>query len=750
MFRKKFLPLVLVGCMLTTGLPAAVYAADNTADSAVSIDIPVTGDSVVTGNSGQEPKAEDLERIIKTVKAKITIPEELAKFDYYFNSDNNGTGASWNLNWYTEDNSKRITIQSDQDGNIVRYYSDNNNSGNYVPKYFKADLKAAADKFIKKVAADISGKAEYAGATSEGAYSGQYNYQYQRVENGIPMPDNTITVGVNYETGKVTSYSSNWLYNVNIPSADTKITKEDAAEKIGKTVTMKLSYQNAYTTDKDGKTEIKAFLVYSPDNSYAAVDAKTGEVYTTQNEWIERDGATVYGDEKSDSVSDSGLTQQEVTKIDEIKGLISKEAAIKAITENKSLLLDDNLKSISASLYKKNNYSADDKDSKYVWSINLSDPREIKNEGSDTYRAYANASVDAKTGNIISFNSSIKDYYNMSKQEWESVKVKYNMEQGQKTLEDFLKIQIPDKFKNSVLSDHKESYVISYDNGKEVYGGYYYNYNRVNAGVEYPYNGINGAVDGVTGKIYSFSYNWNDNITFEAPKNIISADDAFDSYIANKGYHLVYEINNIHSYESAGQKIVSTGSYSVDSEVRLVYRTDISPATISPFTGKQLDYDGEEYVEPEDMYKYNDLNNTTSERNIRLLSEIGIGFKGSEFKPDKAITTKEITDFLNQAGIYYNNNKYKLSNDDSAITRLEASEFTVQILGYDSVAKLRNIYNTNFKDQSQISSEYLGYTALAQGLNLITSNNNNEFRPNDKLTRAEAADMIIAMLNVEK
>ncbi len=755
MLRKKLVPLVLVGCMLTSGLPVAVYAAaDNAGSSIASVDIPAKGDIVVTGGAVQEANAEALERIITAVKAKITIPEKLTQFDYYLNTGNYYTGATWNLNWYTKEKDERISVQSDQNGNIISFYESKDDYGKYVPKFFKSDLQAAAGNFIKKVAADIYDKTEYVGATSDGTYSGQYNYKFQRVENGIPMPDNTITVGVNYETGKVTSYDSNWLYNVKIPTADTKVTKEEAAKKIGKTVKMELSYQNAYSTDSDGKTKIKAFLVYSPDNSYVSVDAKTGEVYTTQNEWVEKTdgyGSTESTNQDSGSKVAGGLTEEEIIKVDEMKGLISKEDAIKAVTGNKNLLLDANLKSISASLSKRNYFYAVGEDSQYIWQVSLSDPREVKDGSSDTYRAHANASVDAKTGKVISFNASIKDYYDMDKKEWESVKVKYTLEQGQKILEDFLKAQIPDKFEKSVFSDNRESYIIAYDNnGKEVYGGYSYNYNRVNEGIEYPYNGIYGSVDGVTGKIYSFSYNWNDDITFEAPKNIITADKAFDKYISNEGYHLVYEINNIHSYDASMEKMISTASYSVDNEVRLVYRTDITPAYISPFTGKQLDSDGKEYVAPEDKYNYSDIKNTASGRNIRLLAEIGAGFEGGEFKPDTAITTRELTDILNQAGIYYNSNKYKMEINDSGLSRLLASKFAIQVLGYEGIARLNGIYNTNFKDQSEISDEYQGYTALAQGLNIITSNSSNEFRPNDKLTRAEAADMIIAMLSVEE
>lgn len=776
MFRKRFIPVVLISCMLTSYLPLTAYAsegngsvdrisaqnalvdsaqADKEAIGTNSIDIPATGEITVTSDAKQEPTKTELEDIINKVKSKISIPKELSEFEYYFNTGSDNSSAIWTLIWQSESNSKRITVQSDQSGNIVQYYSNSSSDGNYVPKFLKAELKSNADQFIKKIASNIYEGIEYVGAESQGTYSGQYVYQYQRVENDIPMPDNTISVGVNYETGKVVSYNANWLYNVKIPSADVLISKTEAAAKIGKEVTMKLEYQNAYTTDENGKTKIKAFLVYSPDQAYVAVDAKTGEVYTTQDEWIDRNQNATAEDSagSADKMAEGGLTQEEITKVEELSDLISKEEAIKVVTDNKSLLLDKSLKSISASLYKQNDFYDVGEKTKYVWNISLSDPRNTDNNSGDTYRAYASATVDAETGKLISFNANVKDYYNMTEKEWEAVKVKYSSEEGQKILEGFLKLQIPDLLKNSVLTDNKESYVIAYKDEHEVYGGYYYQYERVNEGINYSYNGIYGAVDGVTGKIYSYSYNWNKDITFESPKNIITAEKAFDSYISYDGFVLAYEINNLHINNNdvaAKETMVSySNSYSLENEIRLVYRTDISPAYISPFTGKQLNYDGEEYNKDKNVYSYNDIKDHDAARSILLLADIGIGFTGGYFLPEQEITNKELGEFLSLANYYYNSDKYKLKNDNSSITRLEASKFIIQILGFDNIAKLKGIYSADFKDKDQISEEYLGYAVLAQGLKLISSNNN-EFGPTLNLTRAETAEMIIAMLSVKE
>lgn len=739
MIKKKVISLTLVGCMLFSGLP--IKAAE----------VSAVGGTQVRGNVVTEPTDKALESIIKAVKAKVSIPKEMTKFDYYYNSQNAYSKAFWYLTWNNDDYSQSISVSVDQDENIIGYNFNENRNVRFTPKYLKSDLQGTALDFIKKMAPQIVDKIEFLEAESNG-YSGQYSYTFRRVENKIPMPDNAVTVNVNYETGKVTSYDLNWLFDVKVPSGDVKISEKEAAEKLGKKVAMKLTYQNAYETDENGNTTIKAFLVYSPELSYASVDAKTGEVYTTQNEWVNKSDTTKEAAAKDDSGNGSELSSEEIKKIQDLKDIISKDKAIKTVTDNSSLLLDKNLKSITARLYKYRDYhyltKNKEAEERYVWNINFSDPREVNEKGKDVYRPYAIATVDAKTGKLISFNASVKDSYHYGLEGNAIPKINYSKKQGQTILENFLKDQVPTLFKNTVLTTNDGSYVIGYKGEKEIYGGYYYNYERTHEKISYPYNAIYGAVDGVTGKIYNFSYNWDESVEFESPKNIISAQKAYEYYVSNDAFGLVYEINNIHSNNDKVKIQDSADSYSIKSEIRLVYRNDLSPAYISPFTGKQLDNEGKEYVKNAGKYSYSDIKGHKSEKNILLLAELGIGFEGGKFSPDQAITNKELNEFLNKLN-YYHEKQYELKNNSSNMSRVEAAKFVVQILGYDKIAQLKGIYSATFVDQNQISQSNAGYAAIAYGFGLITANDRNEFRPNENLTRAEAADMILTLLSVK-
>lgn len=752
---KRFMALALSSVLLVSSVPA--YANTTTAINAEATSIAV-GEPSPSG-SQTEPTTAGLEAAIKAVKAKISVPKEYSEFNYYFNDASTYSDAYWILSWRNPKTDAYIQITCDSKYHIITFYQyDYNNKTIGVAKYLKTELKAKADEFIKKVAPETTNKLEFINAEFEGLYSGNYVYSYQRQENGIAFPDNTVTVYVNSITGEVSSVSINWLYDGSVPSSKVSVTKEEAAKLIKEKMKMKLVYRSNYfgIYDKNGnRTETKAYLVYEPTLDYISVDAKTGKLYLTKSEWVD---TAIYGN-KSDSsytaTEDSAtsaaaqvLTEEEIKKIEELKNLISKSKAIKAVTGNSYLYLDKNLKSYTATLSK---VDYDGKTS-YVWNVNLSDPREINYEtDTDYYRAYAYATVDAQTGKILSFYASTKNYYDSKNNTWKSVKIPYDKEESKIILEKFLKAEAKSRFEKTVLATEYEGYVAYYKKDVPVYGGYSYQYNRVNEGIEYPYNYISGSVDGVTGKIYSFNSYWDEKVVFESSKGVISADKAMEYYLANEGYGLKYEINVINKYNSDNDKkemlYASTNTNSVEYEIRLVYRPDVNPSFISPFTGEQLNYDGEVYKETK-PYAYTDIAATTQNRNILLLADMNVGFEGDKFLPDQAITVGEFNKLLQ--GIEY---VYPISDENNTnklLTKEELAFILIRQLGLEKVSKLSGIYTTGYNDEQIINRDYLGAVALAKALGIIKADPDNNFKPQSNITREDAVGYIFNFINISQ
>ncbi len=756
---KRLLAMLLCGVILSSSVPMYSDAADTTTTAeAVAPEIIKKEDP---SSSTIEPTTSGLEAAILAVKEKITIPKEYSVFNYYFNEGSYYSDSYWSLNWSTSNYSSNIQVNCDKDNHITYFYQyDYSEKAAGVAKFLKSELKDKADAFIQQIAPDTLNKLEYIDATYESVYSGNYVYNYQRRNNGVVLPENKVSVAVNSVSGKVAYASVNWLYNEKMPSSKATITKEQAANIIKENMQMKLVYRSDYygIYDAKGNRATKAFLVYEPTLSYISIDAKTGKVYLTKSEWVTTNTSNQAKEESASTAADMDkgtgsltLTEEEIAKIQELKNLISKDKAIDIITGNSSLYLENTLKSYSASLTKTEDANGK---ASYVWNVTLRDPREVDySKDTDLYRAYASATVDASTGKILSFYSSMKGYYDDITKTYETVKINYNKEKSRDILEKFLQKQIKNRFDNSILVNETDGYVAFYKNEEPIYGGYNYQYNRVNEKIEYAYNNIYGSVDGVTGKIYSFGTYWDDSIVFESTKGAMTADQAMDYYLGNDGFGLKYEINVVNKYDSKYEILDSyydyNEAYSVDYEIRLVYHPDVNPGFISPFTGEQLNYNGEVYKKGA-TYSYSDIENTEANRNILLLADMNIGFDGGKFFPDQSITVSEINVLLQNVGYGYGYTTQEDNKAKNLVTREEIAGLFINKLGLEKMSKLAGIYTTGYADEKDIDANYLGAVALCKGFGIMKADANNNFKAKSNVTRYDAVGLILNFIAAQR
>ncbi len=758
---RKIMSLLLCLAMFTGSASSSLIAKSKTNETEA---VPVMAEDIVKKEplvmASNEPTEKALEAAIRAVKAKIKIPKEFSEFNYSYYGTNSYSGVFWNLNWRTPDNSY-IDVSLDQNNNIINYSAyDYSNGNRNIPSYLKEELQDEAEAFIKKIAPDIYPKINFVSSSYDSIYSNNYTYYFQRMEKGLIFPDNSVSIRVNAATGDITSASIEWLREARIPSGDVKLTKEQAAKIIGDNLNMKLTYKtNYYRIYENNQNDYvkKAFLVYEPELSYISIDANTGEVYLTRSEWVEMDLSRDEAKKEPNpaagnlnGVASEMLTDEEITKIRELEKLISKDKAIEIVTTNKYLHIDDNLLSYTANLNQ--TYTRNAKDSSYVWNIRLRDNRPVDyNKNEDRYRAYANATIDAKTGKILSFNSSIKNSYDYESDKWLPVEVKYDRSYGQSILEKFLNSQVKSRFKKTKLVDQGDDYVLYYKEEElPVYGGYSYRYNRFNEGIEFIYNGISGSVDGVTGKIYYYNTNWDDDVIFDSPKNAMAPEKAFEHYISKDDFNLLYEINVINQYDpnykSKEKYYDYSEAYRVAYEIRLVYRPDINPSYISPFTGEQLDYQGEVYVSSK-HYHYKDIADTKENRDILLLADMGIGFEEENFNPEKLITEGEINQLLEKLG-YWNSDSEKANASTKLLTREELAYDFIKRHGLEKIANISGIYTTGYSDENSIDPKYLGAVALAKGLEIFSEQGNNLFNPKSNISRRDAIQLIFQFVKI--
>ena len=449
--KRKIISLLLCAVMVSGSMSALVIAETKPEEPQVSA-MAEDRDVMEVAPKADNPSEKALEAAIKAAKAKIQIPKEYSEFNYSYYGTNSSSGIYWSLSWSNPKDYSYIDVSLDKDNNLIHYYSyDYSKNNRSIPNYLKSELQDEAEAFIKKVASDIYSKLDFVEASYGGLYSNTYTYRFQRKENNIIFPDNGVTVGVDAATGEVRSVSIEWLRGAKIPSSSVKLSKEDAAGMIGDKLTMKLSYKMNYyrIADSAGSKQVKkAFLVYEPDLGYISVDADTGEIYLTKSEWREMNYDNLRGEESAkkamdtaDGKMDAGaLTDEEIAKIRELENLISKDKAIDIVTSNPYLYIDKNLLTYTANLNK--SYMGG-KESSYVWNISLRDSRPVDyDKDEDYFRAYASATVDAKSGKILSFNANVRNGYDRNIGKWLPVEIKYDREYGKETFEKFLNSQV--------------------------------------------------------------------------------------------------------------------------------------------------------------------------------------------------------------------------------------------------------------------------------------------------------------------
>ena len=678
----------------------------------------------------ENEQGQRLTTILNCVKSKVRIPHEYTEFVY--SVDEMDELTNWYFTWSQKDGEDRIELSCDNKGNINRYNIYHGGSREQTkPCYLKSELKGKADAFLKKIDPEKYDSMVYQEEAAYSLYNHTYVYTYQRTKNHIPVDNNQCSVRVDSVTGEVIGYYSNMDYEVILPSDSGKITKEKATEIIKQSLEMKLEYHMTYSDDAK---KMKGELLYVPNQEYYSVDALSGALYT------ERSGieGMRYGmadkEEAAESMNGMGmLTEQEISKVNELSHLITKEQALSAVKKNKGFLIDKNANTMKAWLYEQVLDESKPEKKSYVWVISCTDERKPDYESGDSYRPYYSATVDASTGKVLNFRASVKSE-NEAKEA--AATIKYSEEQGVEIAKKFLKQYDQKLFDNTQLTDSDLGYVLSYNiddmNDSCVYGGKVYTFTRMEHGIECPENYIKIGVDLVTGKVYTLNKTWYTNIQFESSDNVITPETARENYLACEGFNLTYELM-YSSKENASH---------IKRDARLVYSTEIIPSYIDAHTGKQASYDGTEYTAGP-SYRYDDISGYVYAKDIQLLADMGIGFDGCSYLPNEPITREEMERLVTQV-IYNYNNEMRLEGKET-FTRQDAARYAITTCGLNKVAEL-DVYKNKYTDADQIEGKYLGYLVLAGEFDMLVPRADGSMAPKEALTRGEAAHMVLMLM----
>lgn len=822
MKKNRFALCLMAGLISLSAVPMSVSATDVSRDTLLIAENPVS-------KKTDEPTTEALEAVIKIIKPRLSVPAECTDFRWDYTGGSPYSDASWSLTWSSPDGDKSVRVSCDEKGNLISYslYDSARYDAPFAfPEKAKEEYTETAKNFLARLAPDAHFALSSASDAS-GISRPTYSYEFLRTENGLSDPFQSADVAIDALTGEVTRCDVTYNYDTVVRSVENPITAEKAKEILRGTLKMELSYTTNRTYNDDGTVEEKAVLVYRPSGTNLSIDAVTGEVYTTRSSWSPvggGSGGTFSNDTaKADAAEAEGeytLTEEELAGLSELSGLITKEEAIKKVTDNPALYLDIRLSVVEASLSRGFSHSRyyvpqNEGDDNFTWNVRFTMPE--RDADSSDYYDYvsASATVDAKTGRVLRFDSDLHDAWYYEKNGLDVPKKQYSESDCEKVLADFAKKNTDyfDLTRRSELYDENTIFVAYDENGTvtdRTYGAYGYRFVRVNEGLDYNADYICGTVDGITGKISRFSTAWTNDLVFESPRDAITEEKAFDLYFDLSDVELYYEDYTEYFYgtieKSDGDKlknlilrlkkspnkaeeIVSELAPKLDKEkvneylaaadfdglvslcaeyygvdpvsavnfyygtsdlysrtvtARPVYSPKDPRTYIGALTGKKVTYNGS-VIEEIPQGDFTDIDSHWAKDYIEKLSRVGILSRESTFRPDEKITSEDFSTMLSRAGLYYRYSRNEKTPETESVTRLTAVKEIIDAMNLSRAAKISGIYRTEFSDNPLIKEEDIGYLAIAYGLSIIDGDKGTlTFRPDDTVTRAEAAKLVYA------
>ena len=635
-------------------------------------------------------------KAVAIVKNKIKIPDNYTDFNSKVVIETDGQYAFFT--WYGDDDGinsgGQLNVTVDEKLRIIEFsqYFYGNFKGNYkLSEYSSLDAQAQAETFIAKACPEFYPNT----VLLENEYSihrnfEPYEFKFVRYVNGLPCYDNYIDVVVNANNCKVSSFKVCWIDYNKIYPENTPLDKYEASVKMYDNFGM----VKEYAKKPDGSLYIR-YADLSDGVNY--INAYTGNILNTNY------------------VSQSGnyrnaLTSQKKFDFWYSDNVFEIENVIKFVEENPyiSLGADYNLTGIQ---YLEDNYSY------YL------------------YMEYNDSHGNKKTFIVDSVNLDIR-YYDFYQHDIGTENHNYDSFYCENIAEAFLIYSV-----NSLGTSCR---LLNYNNSKNYNGEdiYYYNFTRLINNIAYDSNGVVVGVSRSTGEVVSVRSGWDviGSIDYTAS---ISQGEAFEKYINTVGFELQY---------------VTSTSMTKQPELRAVYAPNpLYEVYVDAISGEIIDKNGELISWNKTMYK--DIAGDVSESQIRTLLACGILDADENFRPNENILLCDFLLWMCRAVdcIYYNSiydvshkliDKGIVTHEEIAINPLVNTEkgikYIISYLGYADIAELNDTFKTDFVDEGMISSDMLGYAAIAKGLKIFQGN---AFMPKEYIKRNVAAQIFYNLIS---
>lgn len=703
-------------------------------------------------------KNEAMTQALTYVKQRIEIPENLTAFTY--DSSLTAGTTKYSFNWHTETDGDYEEMNVAITGKVITYF--NNGKMNYdgdfkFAKLDSSELYKKAQEAVKTLNPTVYKNIEIS-ETPNISLSGNYaGFALKRVKDGVPVAGSSGYLYVNKDTGELLEYYLNWIIGAGFADPADAVSVETAQKGFANEFPVEL----VYTTEYDWETDkLIPHLIYRQTKT-GEIDALTGKLSTYEGSYYEYEESVAEDDESAvdeaggDNDANPGaggvsFTQSEIEKLELEEKLIKADEAIKIIQNMGIFNISDNAEATRSSCDYNSYLGA------YVRSVSFQsdvkgyvdvdqpsaepydeEVEEVAAEDDSasssaynpqqkevTYRVYGSISINAETGELLSYNCS------------NSSNLKETKLKSEKSADRILTA----RFKK-IAGAVAENFPI--DNAKITYTHEYISKERRDKGEVGELRGasatINRYANGIkcsnesasitidrNGKVSNYNITYY-GIEYPEPKNIISETDAYAKFFEQVDFPLRFRC------ALKDNKTIVTA---------MVY-TASKTLYIDAFTGKLTNSNGSEASLISDDVTYTDLKGSKYGKIAEKLATYNVTVMDEDGKlnEDKIITRGEFKKLIKAVGVYS-----WLDNDEleKPLTRQYAAKMFASNLLNEKVAEM-SIFKSSFSDVKD-TSKYVGYIEVTTRLGYM-SGTNGKFKPSQKITRGQALKMVYNILS---
>ena len=640
-----------------------------------------------------------VEKLVLKAKEIFNIKDVYDNFEVNSSSDND-YGTIYNLSWSKKDGSSDLNVSISNDMHITNYNKyENKKYETLKPNYSYEALKKYAIDTIKKID-PVNAKSLKLNESSYQNYidDNAYIFNFDRYVGDRRVIGDGASITINYVDKSVKRYSLNYNHGFDFSKTaefdalKSNLTMDEAINIFKENKYIKPMIKFVINEKKEPRITFKT--IYSNElnaNYFVNSTNKKYERYDYPvflNNFMTKDAA-------AEGAMD-GLSEYEVKGIDKIKGIKTKDEAVK---KAKTFVKDASKAKVTLSNLNQDYISKD-----YIYNINLE-------SGKDEKKTYYNISFDAKDLTLLRFSV----YNNFDS--GDNNKKDLSSDELKKIALDYIK-------KNASDIDEKNLELMATENNTAYFV-------RVMDGYYIPENSISISVSKDTKEINEYSRAWyRKPIKYEKAKK--SIDEAYD--VIKK------EIN----YEEAYQYIRDK-SDPAKSSVVLTYMPKNTKIEMDAISGKLAKSN-------EELKNYSDIDKSKYKDKAILLKQMGYAYIEDEIMPEKNLKQKDFITFVYIFGSRDSDeiidNAYQRAlregvikanevNREKEITNMDLAKFMIRLKGMEELVGKDIFKNINTK--AKLTKEENAYLSLANALGYI---NGKTIDKNAKVNRDEFINIV--------